>query len=183
MGESPGTPKRSPALTAGQWQLLTELLCHDPATPELGAVLIIAQMGIVTPKWSCHPLSRGCYLPDRDFQPPCPHMASAMSPVAEGTEPAPCRHVVTTITPRSPLYPGGLCHVPIKSHAPTWPLPWPHEPVKSLDPLWTLPCPQGAPCPHMASGMSPRAHRAPCPHAASVLRVQEDVCAEKSQSE
>ncbi|NXK69829.1 PGRP2 amidase, partial [Sylvietta virens] len=28
-----------PALTPGQWQLLTELLRHHPATPELGAVL------------------------------------------------------------------------------------------------------------------------------------------------
>lgn len=39
LGEPPGTPERPPALTPGQWQLLTELLRHDPATPELGAVL------------------------------------------------------------------------------------------------------------------------------------------------
>ncbi|XP_023787308.1 N-acetylmuramoyl-L-alanine amidase-like isoform X2 [Cyanistes caeruleus] len=39
LGEPAGTPERPPALTPGQWQLLTELLHHDPATPELGAVL------------------------------------------------------------------------------------------------------------------------------------------------
>ncbi|XP_041263932.1 N-acetylmuramoyl-L-alanine amidase-like [Onychostruthus taczanowskii] len=39
LGEPLGTPERPPALTLGQWQLLTELLHHDPATPELGAVL------------------------------------------------------------------------------------------------------------------------------------------------
>ncbi|XP_059727544.1 N-acetylmuramoyl-L-alanine amidase-like isoform X4 [Haemorhous mexicanus] len=40
LGEPPGTPERPPALTPGQWQLLTELLHHDPTTPELGAVLV-----------------------------------------------------------------------------------------------------------------------------------------------
>ena len=144
LGESPGTPKRPPALTAGQWQLLTELLCNDPATPELGAVLIIAQMGIVTPKWSCHPLRTCCYLPDREYHPLCPHTASVMSPKT-------CQ----------------IC--------------CPQESVQSLMPWWTLPCPHGAPCPHLASGMSPRGQRAPCPHADSVLRVQEDACAQKSQ--
>ncbi|XP_068853940.1 N-acetylmuramoyl-L-alanine amidase isoform X1 [Aphelocoma coerulescens] len=39
LGEPPGTPERPPVVTPGQWQLLTELLRHDPATPELGAVL------------------------------------------------------------------------------------------------------------------------------------------------
>uniref|UniRef100_A0A8C3NE31 Uncharacterized protein n=1 Tax=Geospiza parvula TaxID=87175 RepID=A0A8C3NE31_GEOPR len=39
LGEPLGAPERPPALTPGQWQLLTELLHHDPATPELGAVL------------------------------------------------------------------------------------------------------------------------------------------------
>lgn len=39
LGEPPGTPERPPVLTLGQWQLLTELLRHHPATPELGAVL------------------------------------------------------------------------------------------------------------------------------------------------
>ncbi|XP_066194150.1 N-acetylmuramoyl-L-alanine amidase isoform X2 [Sylvia atricapilla] len=39
LGEPPGTPERPPTLTPGQWQLLTELLRHDPVTPELGAVL------------------------------------------------------------------------------------------------------------------------------------------------
>nr|XP_054506964.1 LOW QUALITY PROTEIN: N-acetylmuramoyl-L-alanine amidase-like [Agelaius phoeniceus] len=39
LGGPLGTPERPPALTPGQWQLLTELLHHDPATPELGAVL------------------------------------------------------------------------------------------------------------------------------------------------
>ncbi|XP_053823749.1 N-acetylmuramoyl-L-alanine amidase-like isoform X2 [Vidua chalybeata] len=39
LGEPLGNPERPPALTLGQWQLLTELLHHDPATPELGAVL------------------------------------------------------------------------------------------------------------------------------------------------
>ncbi|XP_015505524.1 N-acetylmuramoyl-L-alanine amidase [Parus major] len=39
LGEPAGTPERPPTLTPGQWQLLTELLHHDPATPELGAVL------------------------------------------------------------------------------------------------------------------------------------------------
>ncbi|NWX62296.1 PGRP2 amidase, partial [Promerops cafer] len=39
LGEPPETPERPPALTPGQWQLLTKLLRHDPATPELGAVL------------------------------------------------------------------------------------------------------------------------------------------------
>ncbi|KAF4805659.1 N-acetylmuramoyl-L-alanine amidase-like protein [Turdus rufiventris] len=40
LGEPLGTAERPPALTPGQWQLLTELLRHDPATPELGAVLV-----------------------------------------------------------------------------------------------------------------------------------------------
>ncbi|NXY12464.1 PGRP2 amidase, partial [Pteruthius melanotis] len=39
LGEPPGTPQRPPVVTPSQWQLLTELLRHDPATPELGAVL------------------------------------------------------------------------------------------------------------------------------------------------
>ncbi|RLV85401.1 hypothetical protein DV515_00016005 [Chloebia gouldiae] len=39
LGEPLGNPERPPALTPGQWQLLTELLHHDPATLELGAVL------------------------------------------------------------------------------------------------------------------------------------------------
>ncbi|XP_064255501.1 LOW QUALITY PROTEIN: N-acetylmuramoyl-L-alanine amidase-like [Passer domesticus] len=39
LGEPLETPERPPALTPGQWQLLTKLLHHDPATPELGAVL------------------------------------------------------------------------------------------------------------------------------------------------
>ncbi|NXM85521.1 PGRP2 amidase, partial [Oenanthe oenanthe] len=39
LGEPPGIPERPPALTPGQWKLLTELFGHDPATPELGAVL------------------------------------------------------------------------------------------------------------------------------------------------
>ncbi|NXO13915.1 PGRP2 amidase, partial [Oriolus oriolus] len=39
LAESLSTPERPPGVTSGQWQLLTELLCHDPATPERGAVL------------------------------------------------------------------------------------------------------------------------------------------------
>ncbi|NWW05187.1 PGRP2 amidase, partial [Oreocharis arfaki] len=39
LGEPPGTPERPPSVTPGQWQLLSELLRHDPAAPERGAVL------------------------------------------------------------------------------------------------------------------------------------------------
>ncbi|NXC64982.1 PGRP2 amidase, partial [Aleadryas rufinucha] len=39
LGEPPGTPERPPLVTPGQWQLLTELLRPDPATPERGALL------------------------------------------------------------------------------------------------------------------------------------------------
>uniref|UniRef100_A0A8U7NKT6 Uncharacterized protein n=1 Tax=Corvus moneduloides TaxID=1196302 RepID=A0A8U7NKT6_CORMO len=34
-----GTPEHPPVVTSGHWQLLTELLWHNPVTPELGAVL------------------------------------------------------------------------------------------------------------------------------------------------
>ncbi|NWV56848.1 PGRP2 amidase, partial [Daphoenositta chrysoptera] len=39
LGEPPGSPERPPGVTAAQWQLLTELLRHHPATPERGSVL------------------------------------------------------------------------------------------------------------------------------------------------
>ncbi|NXB99245.1 PGRP2 amidase, partial [Orthonyx spaldingii] len=39
LGEPPEPPERPAALTPGQWQLLTELLRHQPAAPEHGAVL------------------------------------------------------------------------------------------------------------------------------------------------
>ncbi|NWI53016.1 PGRP2 amidase, partial [Calyptomena viridis] len=39
LGEPPDVPQAPPALSAEQWQLLTELLRHDPTAPERGAVL------------------------------------------------------------------------------------------------------------------------------------------------
>ncbi|NXM77580.1 PGRP2 amidase, partial [Serilophus lunatus] len=39
LGEPPAIPQTPPTLTPEQWQLLTDLLRHDPAAPERGAVL------------------------------------------------------------------------------------------------------------------------------------------------
>lgn len=78
----------------------------------------------------------------------CPQMASALSPVAQGTYPAPCPHMDTTTTPRSPLSPGGLYCALIKFHVPMQPLPCPQR-------IYQVPCSL------VDSTMSPRSPMSP----------------------